>query len=386
MNHHTKATSLVESSAPAKAHTFPKLRKKLQKSVHKQKSNTSWRLGSTGKATETTTNNKPGTTNKPSVKPSVAPLPSPDLSDSKWSEFFKGGGGCMNTHDLRSASGSQEDLKRPVQIVPELSHLVTSDGQPRKSISLDAAATPQRPMRRRAKTPIFSIGQLEDIPRPRNALGKTSSVELIAEQYRALLDSRNSDSSLYSDSYSEPPPSRRSLGDRPLSIRRRQSSSDLRDQRPTEYPVELVTGSPSNSDDGTLVSFEEETVYFKPVSFSPEPSPSLEPLPTPSSPDSLSLQICLDLLTRDLSSALASRPGRSSSETSALQVWVMIEAYEKLRDELFGERLGCEETGTLEAMLNMWLRALYTIHDSLTVHKGGSQSDYGAELGTEELD
>ena len=292
----------------------------------------------------------------------------------------------MNTHDSRSASGSQEDLKRHLQIVPELSHLVTSDGQPRKSTSFDAAAIPPTPMRRRAKTPIFSIGQLEDIPRPRNALGKTSSVELIAEQYRALLDSRNSDSSLCSDSYSEPPPSRRSLGDRPLSIRRRQSSSDLRDRRRPEYPVELVTGSPSNSDDGTLVSFEEETVYFKPVSFSPEPSPGLEPLPTPSSPDSLSLQICLDLLTRDLSSALASRPGRSSSETSALQVWVMIEAYEKLRDQLFGERLGCEETGKLEAMLNMWLRALYTIHDSLTGHKGGSQSDYGAELGTEELD
>ncbi|KAK3995849.1 hypothetical protein QBC44DRAFT_14608 [Cladorrhinum sp. PSN332] len=391
-----KGSLLVHASAPAKTHnTLPKLRKKLQKSVSKQKSNLSWRLG-TGSSTEASTNNKSDIiTSSNNNKPPSRPLPSPDLSDSKWAEFFKGGG-CISTDDSQSASESQEQLRSSVHIVPELSHLVTSDGQPRKSSSSDTALAAPRAatMRRRAKTPIFSIGQLEDIPRPRNALGKTSSVELIAEQYRALLESEDSDLSIYSDSYSEPPPSRQGLDQhRPLSIRRQQSSGDLRHStelgRRSEYPSNLVTGSPSSSDDGTLVSFEEETVYFKPVSFSPEPSPDLHPLPpTPAAPESLSLQICLDLLTRDLSSALASRPSRSSPETSALQVWVMIEAYEKLRDQLSEKRLGCEETGTLEAMLNTWLRALYSVHDSLTEGRWAqsAESDYGAELGTEELD
>ncbi|KAK4166452.1 hypothetical protein QBC43DRAFT_206452 [Cladorrhinum sp. PSN259] len=395
-----KGGLLVHSEVPAappKTHSTPsKLRKKLQKSVTRQKSNLSWRLG-TLSSTDASKNNKSDTANN--SKPSLDPLPSPDLSDSKWAGFFKGSR-CIYTEDSQSDSGSQEQDRSPAQIVPELSHLVTSDGQPRKSSSSDTAAVaPRIAMRRRAKTPIFSIGQLEAIPRPRNALGKTSSVELIAEQYRALLESGDSDLSIYSDSYSEPPPSRQGVEQhqqqqRPLSIRRQQSSGDLRrasvelERRP-EFPIPLVTGSPSNSDDETLVSFEEETVYFKPVSYSPEPSPRLlHPLPpTPAAPDSLSLQICLDLLTRDLASALASRPGRSTPETSALQVWVMIEAYEKLRDELVGKRLGCEETGSLEAMLNMWLRALYTIHDKLTHGRWNqSESDYGAELGIEELD
>jgi len=249
-------------------------------------------------------------------------------------------------------------------------------------------------MTRRAKTPIFSIGQLDTIPRPGNALAKTSSVELIAEQYRALLESRDS---IYSDSHSEPPPSRNGE-DAAAPLRRQQSSDELDIATPIHAPNHSLRhqqpahalGSSPTSDDGTLVSFEEETVYFKPVSFSPEPlSPPAQhefdeyqrPFPSPSPPaaENLSLQICLDLLTRDLSSALANRPGRNASETSALQVWVMIEAYERLRDQLADR--GAEGLGV---MLDMWLRALYSVHDALT-GRSESESDYD-DMGVEELD
>ncbi|KAK4189405.1 hypothetical protein QBC35DRAFT_146676 [Podospora australis] len=377
---HSTGGVVVAAAVSTKSHTVSKLRKKLQKPPTKQKSSVSWRLGSSNEAA---TNNKFETKN---TKPTLLslPLPSPDLSDSKWAEFFRGSH-CLHSDD----SESQETLTMPaVHIIPELSHLVnTSDPEGRTSTSSsDSSPTNPRPtMRRRAKTPIFSIGQLDTPQRPGNALGRTSSVDLIAEQYRALLDSRNS---VYTDSHSESPPSRQGNTERPLSIRRQHSSDHLRADAESQRPINLATSSsPVSSDDGTLVSFEEETVYFKPVSFSPEPSPRPPPSvtsPTPA-PGTLSLQICLDLLTRDLSSALASRPSRTAPETSALQVWVMIEAYERLRDQLPEARLSCEEYVAVEGMLNMWLRALYNIHDTLTGGDQRSESDYG-ELETPELD
>ncbi|CAP66681.1 uncharacterized protein PODANS_4_8140 [Podospora anserina S mat+] len=397
-------------ASPAGGHTGPKLRKKLRKTVSKQRSTVSWRLGFSSSAS--TKNDQSETADKPPV----LSLPSPDLSDPKWSEFFKNGG-CFYPQDesvkpaqtsqtsvslesskpSQSPEASKPSLSEPSkalqpaesrdtlhegQIVPELSHLVISDSDAQKRMSMcsnsEAPASPRTAMRRRAKTPIFSIGQLEGIPRPSNALARASTVELIAEQYRALLESDNTArEASHSESHSEPPPSRQ---ERRLSIRRRQSSDHLRDESRAPRPVDAASGSPI-SDDGTLVSFEEETVYFKPVSFSPEPSPRPPPgsIANAPAPDNLSLQICLDLLTRDLASALASRPSRTNSETSALQVWVMIEAYERLRDQFGSAGLGCEEYGALEGMLNFWLRALYSIHDNLTGGDRYSESDYGEE-------
>lgn len=371
----------------------PKLRRKLQKSVSKHRSNIAWRFGS-GAPTETPSSNKRDTAdNKPATQAQNQgpPLPSPDLSDPKLAEFFRGDR-CVHAH--RTTSKSWEHLGIETHIVPELSHLVIANSRLPPASTLDTPTSSTPKMRRRAKTPIFSIGQLEDIARPSNALARTSSVELIAEQYRALLDYRTS---VCTDSYSEPPPSLQDDdGDdgheEASGMRRQRSSESLPDDAPICAPrhlAELVQLSPT-SDDGTLVSFEEETVYFKPVSFSPElTSPVLEvPGNLPHSPpdDNLSLQICLDLLTRDLSSALASRPSRSCAGTSALQVWVMIEAYERLRDQILESGSGSEEERPLEMMFDMWLRALYTIHDSLNGNGATSESDYGAELGTEELD
>ena len=395
---HTKERSLAVASKVAVKAQAPRLRRKLQKSVSKYRVDGTRRLGPNA-AKEACYTNKCDTANPlpPPPPPAQArgqaqsrlpplSLPSPDLSGSKWSEFLRDSG-CFQGHNL-AARGSSESLQSPVNLIPEFSHLAIRDAQPQTSLSSDSQASASVPtMRRRAKTPVFNIGQLENIPRPSNALGKASNVELIAEQYRALLESR---ASAYSDARSEPPPSRYGVGDDDGAVgllRRQQSSEELDAATPIHaatHTAQVPGGSPT-SDDGTLVAFEEETVYFKPVSFSPEPlSPFLErqpPSPLSPAPDNLSLQICLDLLTRDLASALASRPSRSSPKTSALQIWVMIEAYERLRDQIAETRLGMDELRPLVMMFDMWLRALYTVHDSLT-----GESDYETELTTEELD
>jgi hypothetical protein len=336
---------LLAPQQPAIRAQAPRLRKKLQKSVTKQRSIGARRLGP-GASNEALVDNKCDTANKRLLAQAQSCLPSlpahsPDLFD-----LFRGGG-CLYYH---RASLSSESLLTPLNIITDFAHLAVRDATPRPiqqtpRPSTDSQTRPQT-MRRRAKTPIFSIGQLDAIPRP-NALSKVDSVDLIADQYRALLEARNS---VYSDSHSEPPPSRQGDGSSGFPLRRQQSSDELHSDTPIHAPNHSAApplGASPTSDDGTLVSFEEETVYFKPVSFSPEPlSPHPQfverpfPSPSPPAPDNLSLQICLDLLTRDLSSALASRPSRSTPETSALQVWVMIEAYERLRDQLAGARVG----------------------------------------------
>lgn len=376
----------------------PKLRRKLQKNVGKYKSQQAKRPGS-GASHEilpaAETKCEPVVVNRLLPQGQVQGQPSlplpPDLSDSKWLEYIRKSGFICS---LDSSAQSNESLNIPVSIIPELSHLAASDAKPR--VSFDSlkpppdspASSTSTMMRRRAKTPILRIGQLEGIApgqTPSIPANNKSEVELIAEQYRALLKSRNS---MFFDSHSEPPPSRRE--ERDESQVRANSSEELRTANQLEVPVlDLPNGSPT-SDDGTLVAFEDETVYFKPVSFSPEPLSPVQmpehPILSPPPPqDNLSLQICLDLLSRELSSAICDRPFRSPSDVPALQIWVMIEAYERLRDQVTNMRLRPDELRPLEAMFDMWLRALYNVHDRLTEGRRSSDSDYDA-LDSEELD
>ena len=245
-----------------------------------------------------------------------------------------------------------------------------------------------------AKTPVFAIGQLEadGLSRPTNALASEinrSSAEILAEQYRALLASRNS---MLAESRSEPPSSPK-RDTQPLEVKRHSADAIVTGGRLRRESRELPSGSPT-SDDGTLVSFEEDTIYFKPVSFSPEPRSPLSRFrsqfasPSPA-PDNLRLQICMDLLTRDLASTMTGRRGQGgppmAPETAALQVWVMIEAYERLREELLDMRLRYEDSRPLEQMFDMWLRSLYSIHDTLKDDGVHSESDYDG-LESEDLD
>jgi hypothetical protein len=310
----------------------------------------------------------------------------------------------------------------------ELTHLLPNKLQRRHSSFQIRRALFISKMKPRRKTPMLSIASEEEgaaKPHPARDRTRTSSVDLIAEQYQTLLEVRQD--SVYSDAGYPQQEDSELLATISTTVHHRSSSYYLPEESPLDPSLdfaELQDISPRSEND-TLVSFEDEAVYFKPVSFSPEPPSSQFPPPpsprkkiarhlTPSSFSSsssassadndnsnISLQICLDLLTRELSTAIGggSRPASHSSSSSssssasgrrnsggmsALQVWAMIEAYERLRDQLaeigtatattrYGRRDDdddYEEDGRrareMERMFDMWLRALYAIHDSLS--------------------
>lgn len=239
-------------------------------------------------------------------------------------------------------------------------------------------------MRRYAKTPVTRIGQLEGEPSPTWMGHKVSDVDLIAEQYRALLVAQSYEDLQQGDALTE----QQDEDEEWYDARTRQNSLDtIRSavsrrsplpptllQRQLTPPgleeIDAAEGSPTS--DGTLVEFEEDAIYFKPA-FSPEalsPIPEDEGLsPTWSPPpqaDALSLQITMELLTKELAGTLRrNRSQGPAADVPSLQTWLMIEAYEKLRDQVLDMHLPKGEAHALQDMFNVWLRALYKVHDGL---------------------
>jgi hypothetical protein len=90
-------------------------------------------------------------------------------------------------------------------------------------------------------------------------------------------------------------------------------------------------------------------------------------------PDSntVGMQLCMDLLTNDLATALyRQHPAESGNRVSGLQILLMIEAYEALQQQLREEMLSSHVTGfseehakTVESTLNHWLQALRSIYE-----------------------
>lgn len=348
----------------------------------------------------------------------LIPGGAPDLSDAKWSHYLRPQT-IIDTDETPESEPSPEpqallqppqspqqrksqDLQPQPQRIPEFSHLAIQDSHIRPSLDNSSLPSPtstsstSSTMRRQAKTPVFRIGQLEEPLAPRrseDAREKTSSVELIADQYRALLESRDGPdaSPLFSDSQSsiqQMPnplnhPTRPPIPSRSLS----RSLSRVSSLRTSKQ-------APSMTMDGNLTAYAPDAIYFKPVSFSapPSPDPTPDSSPHPQQPSfarppisrnatqgNLSLQISVDLLTRELASAIAGNPHRTEKDTAGLQIWVMIEAYERLRDQVSRLAPLHDQAGDVKDMFDVWLGSLYSIHSSLTGHTLPSPSEY-AEL------
>ncbi|KAI0133566.1 hypothetical protein BJ170DRAFT_166332 [Xylariales sp. AK1849] len=381
-----------------------RLRRKLQKIVSHKRNSTQPTNADIARPIQTQDSNK-----SPSVPEKVVPikavprsLPSlslpPDLSDSKWAEYLWKSGIITDDVDPLLLGSSQKSPSHALNVIPEFAHLSVSDAKPRKLSGIGPSVSPSTistrsslgsGMRRYAKTPVLRIGQLEALAVGDQATAQqdVSSVELLAESYRALLDSR---CSFMTDRFYD---ASESLDQEPygFEVKPDLGSSDLPVRTVVDIPLTPKgdMGSPT-SDDGTLVGFEEDTIYLKPVSFSPE---ARSPCPNGNEssriitsmvstiPDDPSLKICFDLLTRELSSAVSDSPVRPSAETSALQIWVMIEAYEKLRNQVQEMSLEAGHARSIQSMFDMWLRSLYTIHDGMTGNGGQrSESDYGDQL------
>ncbi|RKU49310.1 hypothetical protein DL546_009819 [Coniochaeta pulveracea] len=331
----------------------------------------------------------------PAESTKVPFLSLPELSDSKWSEFDLEDKGLFSSLESSPKQSTESTRIPAIAIAPEFSHLsTTTDRRPTSyvgSLTTDDFRSSNLSLRRHAKTPIHHIGQLEAQARARNAPRACSKLkeaetracaEAIAEQYRALLPS---DASVYEDSHLKPAPLQKagSRADDPTRRTRTpdESPSDQH-KEPRSATLELVARSPTTSDDGTLVASEDEAVYFKPVRFSvTSKAPTVfsqDSLPTrpqpPPSANTLGLQICVDLLARDLGSTMGRGASRSHAEASALQVWTMIEAYERLREQLLACDLPDDEVVNLELTLDTWLKSLYKVHATLT---GRNQAKIG---------
>ncbi|OLN85116.1 hypothetical protein CCHL11_06248 [Colletotrichum chlorophyti] len=397
--HHSRGTSLVSPVPKIKQEEAPeppqRLRKKLQKSFPRGRfpsirrstpidSSVSNKL-STGVAVAA---QQAGTVDQPSLRLS------PDLSDAKWHEYLRAATPTQETSEKRETHTPTMPTRTSVPaIIPEFSHLAVNNLTPRPSLdsslsSPTSSISTRSSMRRRAKTPIYAIGQLENpaCGRDSTTAERISSVDLIADQYRALLETQETSSNC-TDSRSDPLPSRQSSRRQSSLNPSRYSAGETPDGlRPDVYqptPQRNVSAYSPTSDDGTLVAFDEEAIYFKPMSFSPEPPEPSESASTPPPPPrnearlqrrpashspshNLSLQICTDLLVRELSTAMSSSPQGMGEDVSTLQIWVMIEAYERLRDQVLEMGLQDDEARNMEAMFETWLRALYSIHEKMT--------------------
>jgi hypothetical protein len=384
---------------PASRPDGKKLRRKLQK-IGSQRSSVQFTTNN-GKISEprgflrSAFSSKRNDLNKPTTQvATTSPLPI-DLSDPKWDDYLRTSRYTAKEVDSAPRPPFQESLSPPVHIIPEFAHLQAADEKGRKSletVSTDGPATPSSTSsvasaaRRYAKTPVTRIGQLEGIAAHEPPLMQdASSVEAIAESYRALLDSR---CSFMEERFMTP---FQTFEEIPSDLGAR-SWEPLHDA-PVKAIVDLPQtpkqsmASPASSD-GTLVGFEEDAIFFKPIGYSNE-QPSPQPRDMRNSPrhvqssasilpENPTVQIIYDLLTKELSSAASGNMIRPSAETSALQVWLMIEAYEKLKEKIESMELEVEQAHSIGSMFGTWLRTLHTIHENLTGHDGRrSESDYG---------
>ncbi|KAL6852393.1 hypothetical protein ACO1O0_006937 [Amphichorda felina] len=320
-------------------------------------------------------------------RPSV-PIP-PDLSDSKWLQYLERGG-LVSSPELPLDPGSRAGFVAdppPQLIIPEFSNLALnrcSSGLPlgnntntnnNSSSSFLKPSAMNRPRKTLSKRSLmgspFKIAQLDgSAPRRKEirVIKRRASIELIAEQYQAFLESRDARDELEESEYEA-----RQEDDGPR-LQPTQFDPGL------DHPREVFLDAPgpeepdslSPASDCTLVAFEEEdAIYFKPISFSsPEPSPHPErhsfdkPLPRPpSDPGIQPLQACISMLVKELTSAMPVAAGGSSQ---ALQISAMIEAYERLRDQVEATGMGESEERSVRSMFDCWLAALHTMHRSYT--------------------
>ena len=350
---------------------------------------------------------------------SFLPMPT-DLIDSKWLEYIERSG-LMSNSDIslglghKTRNNTEPSPCTGSSLLPDFSHLSLRRSSSRPSLEHTPTPAPPQIMSKPRKsaskrsliaTP-FKIGQLDgSCPRQKEirVIKRRASIELIAEQYQAFLESRDADEENDSDHESEIEEGPRSevmilepnryQGDRPPSSR--PGSGDQQRETILEAPEpELPNLSPAS--DGTLVAFEEDAIYFKPVSFSPD-SPAHSPPPhrtsfppqrssfdeekplprPPSGQGNQPLQTAISLLVKELSSSLPQSPGSAVPDsTQSLQISTMIQAYQRLRDTVDTSSMGEAEERNVRGMFDCWLAALHTMNRSRV--RGASVSERQTE-------
>ncbi|KAG5969832.1 hypothetical protein E4U58_001047 [Claviceps cyperi] len=317
-------------------------------------------------------------------------------------------------------SPSPQTAARP--LIPDVMSMETDPTKPRmrRGPSL-IKPRPRSSVRRRAKTPVHNIGHLEMAAAKKKqeaaiaVIDRQCSVRTMARQYRTLVD----DTLLTEDTNIPPVPDVPPAHREPLPATAapepapevqefdenygpipRHSGADLRRGAglfEAPRPRYELAPSPIASDADTLVSFHDEAAYLTPLLFpSPPTSPRTEKarpnnsndgrmtdenadIAKSSGPGGARFEIAFDLLTRELSAAFADSSARSTSDTSGLQVWVMIAAYERLRDQISAMESPDPKLQGAKAMFDTWLDALRAVQKTVAGEGAESGSEYGDE-------
>lgn len=349
---------------------------------------------------------------KSSDTPPSIPLPSP-MNDPTWLEYVERSGLMGVTAELPMGLGMRPRTNtNPLPFVsPEILHLRSSSTVSAQRPSLENLAASTLPkvqqiLSRRSPKAKYAQ-QRKNQPPDLGRVKKKASVELIAEQYRAILDYKDrveEGFALDEDEAPPPVPEKDAEPEVPLLLPRKFSGEKgaSRSRSPagraspkkrahrevtvTPPPVTIDTAELSPQSDCTLIGFEEDVIYFKPVSFGPSPPASPKPEhcrrkspergrrpPQRSQKETRQLDIGLDLLHGELTSSLA-RGGihrrQSEDRLSDLQLTIMIDAYENLRERTRTMDLADGDRENMSKMFESWVLTLHNIRGSLESRGG----------------
>jgi hypothetical protein len=222
---------------------------------------------------------------------------------------------------------------------------------------------PEHLRRTRAKTPVFSIGQLE-----RNSMHSTDKAQTLAEEYQSLLPPRTFTPYILDIPKLTPKklPKIRKIKCQ-LSLRDAIKEQSNRGHSVAYSDADTLIGSES-----PISPHSPKDGYFDkaklPIISSHE---QLSSVPLAAFDDDIGLKICVDLLTNELATALfRQHPAEREDRASGLQILLMIEAYEAIqknvRQQLCDPHVTQEmkdHVKSVDKILRYWLKVLYSVYD-----------------------
>jgi hypothetical protein len=276
---------------------------------------------------------------------------------------------CLILFDCENLSSTELDDNENQEITETKPHIGFLLQQPHSNSPEDLTSNysademnSESLKRTRAKTPVYAVGQLE-----RNSMTRPADkAQTLAEQYQALLPPRVITPFIFEIPKLTPKKLRK--------IKCQLSLRDLIKEHSTH------THSMAYSEADTLIGSESPTSLPSPIDgdFEKVKLPMIMNSHEQAICDSVAtldddigLEICVDLLTTELATALfRQHPAEREDRASGLQILLMIEAYETVqqhvRQQLCDPRVTEEMSNHVKScdkILGYWLKVLYSVYD-----------------------
>jgi len=223
--------------------------------------------------------------------------------------------------------------------------------------------------RKRAKTPVFAVGQLEQ----KVALeAAQDTAKFLAEQYRAILPSRAITPSITPLVTTSTP---KTLSKALRKVKSQKSLRDMVNDQSAHYSWDsrtLVDSHSGSSPTSPTDSHRGNDELFAMQNHQDLKHQGEELLDSePETEEEAGLWICMDLLTSELARAFFRKhPVENEDRASRLQILFMIEACEGVQHHIRRKRHSCRVMGKnedsmreAEEILEHWLQVLYHVYD-----------------------